>query len=74
MVEILERFKRGVGRVADLDTLMVTGDQVIKLSLCGLGQAAPVPMQSMILEFREEFEAATFDAPKKTEELPAAAD
>jgi NADH:ubiquinone oxidoreductase subunit F (NADH-binding)/(2Fe-2S) ferredoxin len=74
MVEILERFKRGVGRVADLDTLMVTGDQVIKLSLCGLGQAAPVPMQSMILEFREEFEEASFDAPQKTEELPAAAD
>jgi NADH:ubiquinone oxidoreductase subunit F (NADH-binding) len=74
MVEILDRFKRGVGRVEDLDTLMVTGDQVIKLSLCGLGQAAPVPMQSMILEFREEFEEASFDAPAKKEELPQAAD
>ncbi len=74
MLEILDRYKRGVGRVEDLDTLMVTGDQVIKLSLCGLGQAAPVPMQSMILEFREEFEAASFDAPAKKEELPQAAD
>lgn len=74
MLEILDRYMRNVGRVEDLDTLMVTGDQVIQLSLCGLGQAAPVPMQSMINRFREEFEAASFDAPPEREALPQAAD
>ena len=72
MLEILDRYMRNVGRVEDLDTLMVTGDQVIRLSLCGLGQAAPVPMQSMILKFRDEFEAASFDAPQRPEQLLAA--
>jgi len=73
VLEILDRFQRGQGRVADLDTIMETSDQIIKLSLCGLGQAAPVPVQSMILRFREEFVARCIDAPKR-EELPIAAD
>ncbi len=73
LLEILDRFQRGQGRVADLDVIMDTSDQIIKLSLCGLGQAAPVPVQSMILKFRAEFEARCIDAPVR-EELAVAAD
>ena len=73
VLEMLDRFQRGQGRVADLDVIMETSDQIIKLSLCGLGQAAPVPVQSMILKFRHEFEERCIDAPKR-EELAVAAD
>ncbi len=73
LLEVLDRFQRGQGRVADLDVIMETSDQIIKLSLCGLGQAAPVPVQSMILKFRHEFEERCIDAPKR-QELPLAAD
>jgi NADH:ubiquinone oxidoreductase subunit F (NADH-binding) len=73
LLEILDRFQRGQGRIADIDTIMDTSDQIIKLSLCGLGQAAPVPVQSMILKFRHEFEERCIDAPHR-EELAAAAD
>ncbi|MHB8644160.1 MAG: NADH-ubiquinone oxidoreductase-F iron-sulfur binding region domain-containing protein [Thermomicrobiales bacterium] len=73
LLEVLDRFQRGQGRVADLDVIMETSDQIIKLSLCGLGQAAPVPVQSMILKFRHEFEERCIDAPKR-EPLPLAAD
>ena len=73
LLDILDRFQRGQGRIADLDVIMDTSDQIIKLSLCGLGQAAPVPVQSMILKFREEFEERCIDGPKR-QELPLAAD
>lgn len=73
LLDILDRFQRGQGRVADLDVIMDTSDQIIKLSLCGLGQAAPVPVQSMILKFRQEFEERCIDGPKR-QELPLAAD
>ena len=63
LLEMLDRFRKGQGRIKDLDVIMDTSDQVIKLSLCGLGQAAPVPIQSMIMRFREEFEARCIDAP-----------
>ncbi len=73
LLDILDRFQRGQGRVADLDVIMETSDQIIKLSLCGLGQAAPVPVQSMILKFRSEFEERCIDGPQRPE-LPLAAD
>ncbi len=72
VLQILDRFQRGQGRVADLDVIMETSDQIIKLSLCGLGQAAPVPVQSMILKFRHEFEERCIDGPKRQEVPPAA--
>ncbi len=74
VLEMLDRFQRGQGRIKDLDVIMDTSDQIIKLSLCGLGQAAPVPVQSMINRFRGEFEERCIDAPRRIEERPLAAD
>ncbi len=70
LLEMLDRFRKGQGRVKDLDVIMDTSDQVIKLSLCGLGQAAPVPIQSMIMRFREEFVARCIDAPQRLPQSP----
>ncbi len=73
VLEMLDRFQKWQGRIGDLDVIMDTSDQIIKLSLCGLGQAAPVPVQSMIQRFRSEFEERCIDRPMRRE-LPLAAD
>jgi len=56
MLEILERITTGQGTEEDLTKLERLGDLVKKTSLCGLGQTAPNPVLSALLNFREEFE------------------
>jgi len=56
MLEILERITDGRGVMGDIDKLIRLGTLMQKTSLCGLGQAAPNPVLSTILNFREEFE------------------
>ena len=56
MLDILTRITDGKGRPSDIDNLQRLGNMIKKASLCGLGQSAPNPVLSTILNFREEYE------------------
>jgi len=56
MLEILNKITEGIGKPADIDTLVELSEAVIKSALCGLGQTAPNPVLSTIRYFREEYE------------------
>ncbi len=45
----------------DIEELEKLGHKICELSLCGLGQAAPNPILSMLDNFRPEFEAHVVD-------------
>ena len=62
MLEILERLCEGKGRAGDLEKLETLADYVSRGSLCGLGQAAPNPVQSTLRYFRGEYTAKLKDA------------
>jgi NADH:ubiquinone oxidoreductase subunit F (NADH-binding) len=47
----------GSARSTDLMLIEAASKHVIELSLCGLGQVAPMPLLGMIKAFREEFDA-----------------
>jgi len=57
MLEILDRITKGEGNKEDLDTLEDLANEIIKNSLCGLGQSAPNPVLSTLHYFRDEYEA-----------------
>jgi NADH:ubiquinone oxidoreductase subunit F (NADH-binding) len=58
LVEILDRIRLGRGTKADLPLMRRTSKHIIELSLCGLGQVAPMPLLGMMDQYPEEFEAA----------------
>ena len=45
-----------LGRLDDLETLDYASKETIELSLCGLGQTAPIPHLNLVKYFRAEFE------------------
>ncbi|MCS7246081.1 MAG: NADH-quinone oxidoreductase subunit F [Thermomicrobium sp.] len=55
LVEILDRIRYGFGRPDDLEVIQYASKQIIELSLCGLGQVAPMPLLGMLERFRDEF-------------------
>ncbi len=55
MTEVLDRVRYGTGQESDLDLINYTGKQIIEISLCGLGQAAPAPILSLVQNYREDF-------------------
>ncbi|HHE37374.1 MAG TPA: NADH-quinone oxidoreductase subunit NuoF [Candidatus Cloacimonetes bacterium] len=55
MLEILNRITEGKGKIEDLDTLQELAENIIKGSLCGLGQTAPNPVLTTLKYFREEY-------------------
>jgi len=57
MYEMLEIISSGEGTLEDIDRLETLARTVKASSLCGLGQAAPNPILSMLEHFRPEFEA-----------------
>ncbi len=57
MLEILTRICDGEGKMEDIDTLEDLSKNIIKSSLCGLGQTAPNPVLTTLKYFREEYEA-----------------
>jgi NADH:ubiquinone oxidoreductase subunit F (NADH-binding) len=57
MVEILDRIRLGRGTMDDLTLLERTSKHIIELSLCGLGQVAPMPTLGMMQFYRDEFVA-----------------
>ena len=56
MLEILTRICAGEGKEGDIELLEELGSMVQKFSLCGLGTAAPNPVLTTILYFRDEYE------------------
>jgi len=56
MLDILIKITEGKGEMYDIDNLERLGNMIKKASLCGLGQSAPNPVLSTLLNFREEYE------------------
>ena len=56
MVEIFERLARGEGAVEDIGVLEDLSRLMMASSLCGLGQAAPVPVLDTLKYFRNDYE------------------
>ncbi len=56
-VRMLERIKSGEATPMDLDIMASVQDQIIGHCLCVLGDAMAMPVGSMIVKFRPEFEA-----------------
>jgi NADH-quinone oxidoreductase subunit F/NADP-reducing hydrogenase subunit HndC len=61
MLEIMNRICAGKGEPEDLERLEKIGRQVVKGSLCGLGNSAPNPVLSTLKYFREEYEEHVHD-------------
>lgn len=55
LVEIVDRIRFGSASMSDLQLIERTSQHVINLSLCGLGQVAPMPLLGMMKAFPEEF-------------------
>jgi len=59
MLKIMERIRRGQGRLEDLNILEVAGDQmgiIPGTTICGLADGAGWPVKNAIRKFRGEFE------------------
>jgi NADH-quinone oxidoreductase subunit F len=56
-VKMLERVQSGEATPMDLDIMASVQEQIIGNCLCVLGDAMAMPIGSMILHFRDEFEA-----------------
>jgi len=61
MLEILERICGGKGQDGDIERLEMLSAQIMKTSLCGLGQGAPQPVISTLKHFRHEYEAHIYE-------------
>ncbi|HEV2109088.1 MAG TPA: NADH-ubiquinone oxidoreductase-F iron-sulfur binding region domain-containing protein, partial [Thermomicrobiales bacterium] len=61
LVEILDRIRLGRGSEADLALIERTSKHIIELSLCGLGQVAPMPLLGMMKMYPDEFRAHIVD-------------
>lgn len=57
LVEIVDRILNGNGRPGDIELIKGTSKHVIELSLCGLGQVAPIPLLGMIERYPADFDA-----------------
>jgi NADH:ubiquinone oxidoreductase subunit F (NADH-binding) len=56
MVETMERLSRGEGTEKDIKVLEELAETMMLCSLCGLGQAAPIPVVDSLKHFRGEYE------------------
>ncbi len=57
MYKILDRIFNGHGAIADLDLLDSVAANISGKTICALGDAAAMPVQSFVKHFRYEFEA-----------------
>ena len=57
MLEILTKICDGEGTLEDVSKLEVLAENIIKSSVCGLGQTAPNPVLSTLKYFRDEYVA-----------------
>ena len=56
--EILSRMADGKGQTGDVDELKALSEVMLNSSFCGLGQSVPIPMNSALTQFADEFAAA----------------
>ncbi len=56
MVEILERFSKGEGKEKDISVLGELADTMMSASLCGLGQATPIPVVDSLQHFKDAYD------------------
>ncbi len=61
MLEILTRITEGKGKLEDIDELQELSENIIKGSLCGLGQTAPNPVLTTLRYFKDEYLAHIVD-------------
>lgn len=73
MHEILEKICDGKGEEKDLKLLEKLAQNIIKSSVCGLGQTAPNPVISTMKYFRNEYEEHVIDKICRTNECKAMA-
>jgi len=57
MLEILERFSKGEGKEKEIGLLEELSQAMTIASLCGLGQAAPVPVMDSLQHFRNDYQS-----------------
>lgn len=57
MSRMIMRIERGEGKLEDLDTLDEIAGNIMGRTICALGDAAAMPVQSFIKHFRDEFVA-----------------
>ncbi|MCK6618984.1 MAG: NADH-quinone oxidoreductase subunit NuoF [Calditrichaceae bacterium] len=55
--KLLKKIKSGQGTMADIDLLAEVADHINFRTICPLGDAAAMPIQSFVKKFRHEFEA-----------------
>lgn len=76
MLKIVERIRRGQGRMEDLDILTEVGQNIGIMpgtTICGLADGAGWPVKNAIKKFRPEFEAYIRSGQKATKPLPLVA-
>lgn len=56
MWRMLERLRKGQGRIEDIDLLQNVSEQIEGHTICALGDAAAWPVQGLIRHFRSEME------------------
>lgn len=56
-VQILENLCKGKGKEEDLEKLMQIADSLEETAFCGLGQAAAMPLKTILQNFTEEFKS-----------------
>jgi NADH-quinone oxidoreductase subunit F len=56
LYRILKRIVDGKGQMSDLDLLNSVGDKIMGNTICALGDAAVIPVQSFLTHFGDEFE------------------
>jgi NADH-quinone oxidoreductase subunit F len=56
LYRVVHRIEHGQGRPEDLDLLTDMGNNIAGRTICALGDAAVLPVQSFIKHFRKEFE------------------
>jgi NADH:ubiquinone oxidoreductase subunit F (NADH-binding) len=57
IVNVLQNIQRGNGKPEDLDLIAEMSEAMQLTSICGLGQAAPLPILSVIKHFKDEIDA-----------------
>ena len=73
MLEILEKICDGNGEEEDLERLEKLSRNIMKASVCGLGQSAPNPVVSTMKYFMEEYKEHVIDKKCRTQECKAMA-
>lgn len=70
LARILDNIEAGRGQQSDLDMLLDIADQIGGNTICALGDAASLPVQSFVRKFRRDFEAHIEHGCCPFEEIP----